>query len=353
MAFQTQKTINDLILSAMRKVNGYSDGDIPTQSQVADAFNGFLDVISRAEADGVRLFQREWRTKVISPPSWVTGTDGIAYRCIQSHTSVNASAWVQSTTYASGSCVFPTVYNGYYYEAQSPEVNPASPGVSSTVEPTWVTIQEHTVTDGTVTWVAVPDTKPVVGVNYRDFWVEDVNPGVATTYAKNTYYFNSGTFSLKDDEAFILQAYCQLMNWDTNELELVSSNQYEKIALKWMLGVPSSIYIERTGPYSSVCHINPIPQKTGVDGYVVKYEVLKKVYSQTSNQGYPDASDDSPFPEYWNSALTWGIVSEIQSEYSIDWQVCIYNDKKAQKFYKEAIKRDQPRVTRRRIANAF
>jgi len=55
------------------------------------------------------------------------------------------ATWKVSTAYSLGALVSPTTYNGHKYEC-------TTAGTSGTTEPTWPTINENTVIDGTVVW---------------------------------------------------------------------------------------------------------------------------------------------------------------------------------------------------------
>lgn len=68
-----------------------------------------------------------------------------------------APAWTSLTSYLEltgcgdrGDLVTPTASNGFLYEA-------VSSGVSDSVEPTWPSVTDATVDDGTVQWKAIPD----------------------------------------------------------------------------------------------------------------------------------------------------------------------------------------------------
>ena len=80
-------------------------------------------------------------------------------------TNVNASTakvWSQSTQYDLGDYVQPTAGNDYIYKV-------TQAGTSDGTEPSWVTIEDNQVVDGTVTYVAVkidkkPNAKEILGL---------------------------------------------------------------------------------------------------------------------------------------------------------------------------------------------
>ena len=49
--------------------------------------------------------------------------------------------------YAVGNLVIPTITNGYYYEC-------TTSGMASITQPTWITTEGSTITDGTVIWTS-------------------------------------------------------------------------------------------------------------------------------------------------------------------------------------------------------
>ena len=68
-----------------------------------------------------------------------------------------APAWIANTTYVEklncdeiGDLVTPLQQNGFLYEC-------VSSGITDAAEPTWPTVTDGTVDDGTVQWKAIPD----------------------------------------------------------------------------------------------------------------------------------------------------------------------------------------------------
>lgn len=57
-----------------------------------------------------------------------------------------SGVWTLSTAYSIGDVIFPTTYNGMYYECMIS-------GTTDTTEPTWTTTEYARFTDGTATWV--------------------------------------------------------------------------------------------------------------------------------------------------------------------------------------------------------
>ena len=340
MVFKTDVKMSNIVFSAMRKVNGYSDGETPDSTKVKEALEALANIIDNLENKGIRIFQKEWRQKVITDSDKVLGSDSLNYRCIRSYDTPDASGWVAATGYIVGDAVLPTTYNGFYYLA-------TVAGTSGASEPDFPIIQDETVADNAVTWEAVPDTKPVVGLNYRTYWKSDdsIDDADASAFAYNNSYHSASDFDLKEDEIFIISANIRLNDFDYQDLDIVNDLQWEDIAQKWQLSTPYYLYVDYVNKYNAKARLYPIPQLTGSDGYIVHYQIYKRIDIPTSG------NKSSPFPDNWTLALIWLLVSEIQSEYSLEDFTKIYNDKKAKKIFLEALSRDQPKVSGRRAVS--
>ena len=162
--YKKSKTVDDIIKGALRVVNAYSDGDEPDVSAMEDARSTLNDILDFLETKGFLFFLREWRTRVFES-SDVIDVSSSYYRCILQHTSANYTAWVASTAYSENDLVIPTTYNGYYYKLTT-----VDGGTSGGSEPTFPENQDETVSDNGLTWVAIPDTKPGAGKDWRKYW---------------------------------------------------------------------------------------------------------------------------------------------------------------------------------------
>ena len=88
------------------------------------------------------------------------GTDGYIIYINGSYRKINPVTWTATTAYTVGQRVAPTKYNGYTYEV-------TIAGTSGASEPSWPTVVNNTVVNGTVTfkcieYVAFPTAEPTV-----------------------------------------------------------------------------------------------------------------------------------------------------------------------------------------------
>lgn len=111
---------NDIIKHALRKLGIPAQGQDLEPKQIQDAAES-LEMITKAQNIGVRLWSRTWETKVFTASDEVTGSDGSVYTCMKSHTSAadnkpvtggdyssywtrrgsTGGTWVTSTSYSS------------------------------------------------------------------------------------------------------------------------------------------------------------------------------------------------------------------------------------------------------------
>ena len=88
------------------------------------------------------------------------GTDGYIIYVDGSYRKINPVTWTATTAYTVGQRVAPTTFNGYTYEV-------TVAGTSGASQPTWPTVVNNTVVNGTVTfkcidYVAFPTAEPTV-----------------------------------------------------------------------------------------------------------------------------------------------------------------------------------------------
>lgn len=99
-------TRDDIIQQILENCKIISVGVTPQTANVTDAGKVLNRIVKRLQSEGIRLWTLDWTTKTFSASSEVTGTDGLIYTCIRSHTSSSANKpitganhttyWIQS-----------------------------------------------------------------------------------------------------------------------------------------------------------------------------------------------------------------------------------------------------------------
>ena len=92
-------TRNELLASSLRKVGAIEQGESPSAEMISEASEA-LNILTK-NLEGFRLWKREWWAKTFNAASEVTGTDGLIYTCIRSHTSSAADKPITGANYKS------------------------------------------------------------------------------------------------------------------------------------------------------------------------------------------------------------------------------------------------------------
>lgn len=159
-------TRNDVIAGALRILGVIGEGDTPSSDQYttgAEALN-FLCKSWIAEGLPIWLVKEIWVEMDQGVDSYTIGSFASSGKAsatvtgqfpmkvyqawIRSRTAVT-TGWVANTAKIAGDNIYPTVDNGFYYTCTTGGTTHA------TTEPTWPTVVDSTVTDGTVVWTAV------------------------------------------------------------------------------------------------------------------------------------------------------------------------------------------------------
>lgn len=402
-SYVSNQSINTILYAALRKVNGYIDGELPDSAKLEEAREAFNNILADMDSMGIRYYKRMWRTKVFNSSSEVSQS-GSYYRCILPHTSISALTWVAKTSYSDGDKVYPSTYNGFYYQAAT---SSGTGGISAVSEPSFPSDQDETVTDETatvwsaaatvtsgdvyeptarngylfkatnsgttgstepswdlggndttdndvtwaayeiITWTAKPDNKPGLGKDWRTYWFLDSSITSASAWAINTEYRVAGSFDLLSDEYGINRAFIRQGNWD-REVTVYEYNEYQlNEGHKENKGVPCELYIESVGKTTVKAHVKPIPSLTGADGYVLHYEAYIK------NERFSSNDSDSDIPDLWNRFFIFQLSADLSPEYSVDLQREQAFQAKANDLFKRATKSDSPKVSRRFIKPCY
>lgn len=303
--YKRKPSVNDILKSVIRILGGYMEGSDPTLEQMESArraFNSYLDTLDEG---GSRYFLRRDRQYVF-PETSVVLEGGKRYRCIKSFIAPNISTYSVSKSYGEGDTVYPSVYNGYYYEAMSS-------GMSGGTPPLFPIVQGKKVLDNQITWKAVPDQKPSVGKNWRTFFIEDLSLTGGSPYASGEY-IRSGTFELQEDEVSIEEASIMIKG-EESKLSIISDFDYSDIQDKTLESEPTHLYIKHSG-LTATANLWPSPKTIGEDGYILHYKARIRMVNDSNELNLPDSMIPS---------VTFNVANLLAPEYNIssDMQVLI------------------------------
>ena len=316
------RTVSQIIYSALRKVNGYSDSSTPDSTKVEEARLALMEILASWESPLKYFFTTRFRTRTFEDASIVV-EDSVYYRCIRGFTSYNASEWAASTAYSKGDYILPTTYNGYIYIAENA-------GTSHTSEATWPEFQGRTVTDNDISWRAIPDMKPGAGKAWTAYFVADSSETSGSAFTYNTEYSCPGDFALLDDEYDIIDGFVRYQELDT-EVEKVEFARMIQMHTKDSEGIPTKFSLELKDAYTTRCYLQEIPQYTGDEGYIFHYRV------RTRNTKYSATDDSLILPDAIYRALIWELSAEIGPEWQIPDQTIEKWESKAKKLLDDAV----------------
>jgi hypothetical protein len=325
--YKRTATVDQLLNRVIRILNGYMEGEEPSVEQMENArfvFNGYIDSLDES---GSRFFLRADRQYVF-PETSIVLESGNRYRCIKSFTAPNITTHATSTSYSEGANVYPTVYNGYRYEAQND-------GTSAGSVPTFPVIQGNTVTDNDIVWKTIPDEKPSVGANWRTYFKLDSSATGGSAYASGEYV-RAGDFDLQDDEVLIESAFVRKNGVDT-QLTIVSDIDFSEVSDKTTESEPTHLYLENIG-LNTKAHLYPGPSSVGVDGYVLHYKARLRA------QNY-EGSTTLNMPDSWFTAVIYNVADRLADEYQLPAADRVIIAQRAEKYEKGSRTLDMPKIS--------
>lgn len=159
-------TRNDIISGAYRILGVIGEADTPSTEQYTTGAEA-LNILCKAwiaEGLPIWLVKEIWMELDQGKDSYTIGSFASSGKASSTQTgqfpqkvyqawfrerTAVSTGWVANTAKISSNTVYPTVDNGFYYTCTTAGTTHA------TTEPTWPTVVDSTVTDGTVVWTAV------------------------------------------------------------------------------------------------------------------------------------------------------------------------------------------------------
>jgi len=297
-------------------------------SEAQDALNMILQALQNEVGNP---FKKSQLSVPLISSEEVTGSDANIYTAIRTHTTPNASTWASSTAYSKGDLIFPSTRGGYYYQAQGD-------GTSDGSEPTFPEQPGATVADNDITWKAFPDTKPVTGAAYKQYWEQKGSTG--SVYAQNTEYRAIKDCQLDPNTLEVNQVWYREDVDDDVEIELISREQYNEIVDKTETGDPIYAYFDDT--FTPMLRLWPQPEDTD---YLIIYDAT--TIFNDMDLGADTGISTENFLNRWIKFLAYELATHLGEEYQVKEGKLLRLERKAEKFKKLAIIKDRDNVGNR------
>ncbi len=334
-------TRSEIIASALRLIGVLSTGEDTSSdfitNQTDEAQDALHMILMSLQNETSNPFRKVTLSVPVVSSEEVTGSDSNIYTSIKTHTSPNASTWVMSTSYSKGDLVFPSSRGGYYYQAQGA-------GTSDSSEPTFPAQPGATVVDNDITWKAFPDTKPVTGASYKQFWEQSGSTG--GSYAQNTEYRAIGDVQLDPNVLEVTQVWYREDVDDDVEIKLISKQEYNNIVDKTDTGDPFYAYFDDT--FTPTLRLWPQPDSTD---YLIMYEAVT-VFNDM-DLGSDTGISTENYLNRWIRFLAYELAVHLGEEYQIKSKKIERLERKAREYKKFAIMRDNATVTNRFTKGAY
>lgn len=91
------QTRNQIINRALRIIGVVAQGETPSAEQYSESTVALNALLLSLSNEDIKLWKREWLTKTLTASTVITGTDGLNYTCIRSHTSSAANMPITGT----------------------------------------------------------------------------------------------------------------------------------------------------------------------------------------------------------------------------------------------------------------
>jgi hypothetical protein len=228
------------------------------------------------------------------------------------------------TVYNIGDKVFPSVRDGFYYEA-------TQAGTSGATEPAFDSYQDAETIDSNVIWKAIPDSTPGEGKNWTTFWIKRGTSG--SPYAQNTDYRAAHQFDIENE---VLEISNVILRYALNDhkVTLISREVYQSIFDKTDVDTPYSLYFDKQ--LTPNAQLWPIPSVT--EDYVIHYDGLTVFNDFKIGTDTPLST--SNFPNRWLRYFIYALASELSEYYQINQTKILRLSARAKELKEAAIRRD-------------
>jgi hypothetical protein len=335
----------EIILMSLRLIGVLPTGEDTASdfitNQTDEAQNAFNMMLHNLQNETTHPFKQKVFSSPLQASDEVTGSDSLVYTSKKTHTSPNATTWQLSTAYAQGDLIFPTTRGDYYYEAQNA-------GTSHSVEPTFPDENQSTVTDNDITWKALPDSKPITGAVWTEFWELKGTTGGA--YAQNAEYRGISDVLIDSNVMNIHKVWYRDTSDKDRQITLISRDHYYSIYNKSVTGTACYAYYENS--FEPKLKLWPSPTDT-TD--IIMYDAT--VIPNDMDLGGDTGASTENFLKNWIAFFVYMLAVHLGEEYQIQESKLLRLERKMNGYKKYAIisNRDQveTRYTRGAYSNSY
>jgi hypothetical protein len=200
------------------------------------------------------------------------------------------------------------------------------------------------VLDNNITWKAFPDTKPVTGAAYKEFWKQTGTNG--GSYAQNTEYRAVGDVLLNQDVMSVLKVWYRDSQSGDVKIDMVSRDEWNGIVDKFQTGRPIYAFYEDT--FTPYLRLWPQPDSTD---YLIMYDAVT-VFNDM------DLSTDTGittqnYLNRWVRYLSYELAAHLGEEYQLKSDKILRLERKAAQYKSFAIMKDSDTVTKRFTTGSY
>lgn len=322
------QTRSEIISMALRICGVLPTGDDTSSdfitNQTAEASAAFNMILASLQNETSSPFKTQELSVPLVASGEITGSDSLIYTCISTHITPNTTTWASSTSYSKGALVFPTTRAGYYYQAQNA-------GTSGGSEPTWIASNAQSITDNTITWLSYPDTKPITGASYKQYWKQEGSTG--GTYTQNKEYRSINQVKLAKGVIELIKVWYRDSSSNDTMLTPLTRQEYEELSDKSSTGDPTHCFFN--DGFTPTLYLYPTPSDTSK---LIMYEALMSVNDMDS--GSDTGLTTENFKNRWIQYMVYALAEHLGEEYQLSDTKIARIGAKAREYKRLAIARD-------------
>ena len=331
-------TLSRIFTQAMRSIGQVGETEQLTDAQYeicADWFFQNLDALSELQQN---IFETKEYSVSAGSASVVLGTDGVNYSCIHNHQT--PTQWSVDTLYSRGDYVSPTIPNGFYYLC-------VDTGYSGSVEPTWPTTLNETVSESVDpmikpvgTWSTQYADTPFTGALWRNFWYPRGTGG--SPWSSGTKYVASGNVQLPADCARVVSVR-HTKNTFNRTMSLIDLTSFRQIILQGWFGWPKYACVENSA-VGGLLRLWPLPDTPS--------DLISIEYSRFIPTGI--GSGDTPdIPRVYIPYLIWQLCADLTASYGLDLTQQQFFLQRADRALKNTVSKNKEVITSNIMGGAF
>lgn len=284
---------DQLIMSALRKVNAFESGETPDSESMNDAADALNSMVKHWQGSGIQI----WKT-----------TEAILFPQISQ---VRYSIGTSSADHATESWVETAITTEAEAGVMSITVDSVT-GIATTYQ---IGIQ---LDDGTFQWTTVNGAPVGMAVTLASVLTDSAAVGnLVVAYQTSLVR----PLRVIDARRYNFTSAIDVPIGEMDRLE------YQDMPNKTSTGAVNSFYYDRRETSTGYLYLWPSPATTG-EG--IKMTVAKPI------EDFTTAGDDADLPQEWIRAIEWGLADEIADEYDVPEPKRSRIERRAAQYLKEA-----------------